>query len=220
MPVNLFVQSNSALIAGAFGGLFISTDMGNSWQDKGKNFPPILYQPSLGGSHLVYDVTIDTTSNIIYAGGLGAVYKSSDNGDNWSLIGNPDLSSGRVEALDVSYINPNEIKLFAGLETGSDSIGLHYSIDQGLSWRLEKFGLQYPYILDTEIKNGFIYAGGGYSVNGGVRRSSDNGMSWQTTNNGFPSEIDVEAVYALGINNIIFAATNNAVFRSTNNGDS
>jgi photosystem II stability/assembly factor-like uncharacterized protein len=217
MPVNSFVQSNGVLIAGAFGGLFISTDMGNNWQDKGKNFPPILTQPSLGGSHLVYDVTIDTTSNIIYAGGLGAVYKSSDNGDNWSLVGESNLGSGRVEALDVSYVNPNEIKVFAGLGTGSDSIGLHYSINQGQSWRLENFGLQYPYILDTEIKNDFIYAGGGYSVNGGVRRSSDNGISWQTINNGLPSEIAVEALFALGIN--IFAATDNGVFRSTDNGN-
>jgi photosystem II stability/assembly factor-like uncharacterized protein len=217
MPVNSFVQTNSALIAGAFGGLFISTDMGNSWQDKGKNFPTISTQPGLGGSHLVYDVTVDTVSNIIYAGGLGAVYKSIDNGDNWNLVGQSSLGSGRIEALDVSYINPNEIKVFAGLGTGSDSIGLHYSVNQGLNWRLENFGLQYPYILDTEIKKNFIYAGGGYSVNGGVRRSSDNGMSWQIINNGFPSEIEVEALFAL--NNNIFAATNSGVFRSTNNGD-
>ncbi|MCB0728333.1 MAG: T9SS type A sorting domain-containing protein [Ignavibacteriae bacterium] len=219
MPVNSFAQTNNSIIAGAYGGLFISTNMGISWQDKGKSFPGILSDVSLGGSHLIYDVAVDTINNIIYGGSAGAVYRSTDNGESWTITGATSFRAGRIEVLEISYLNPGQLKVFAGKGTGADFIGLHTSVDLGLNWNFQNFGIQFPYILDVEIKDNLIFTAGGYSVNGAIRRSSDNGISWQTVNNGLPSDFTAEALHTM-VNGNIITATDNGVYRSSNNGES
>lgn len=219
MPVNSFSELGDNLIAGAYGGLFISSDMGENWADKGQYFPPADATTEARGCHVVYDVAGDSLNNTIYAGGISAIYQSTDDGETWSIQGQPTIGSGRIEALLVSDFDPDTLKIFAGKGTGSDFAGLFTSMDQGITWTTEDFGFQYTYILDIERKDKLLFAGAGYSTNGGVFRSSDNGISWIKLNNGLPFDLAVEVVFASNQGDL-YAACEGGVFRSSDDGDS
>lgn len=54
------------------------------------------------------------------------------------------------------------------------------------------------------------------TMNNGVYRSSDNGLTWQRASRGLPGRLSVNALAALG--NAVFAGTDRGVYRSTDNG--
>ncbi|MBS1516733.1 MAG: T9SS type A sorting domain-containing protein [Bacteroidetes bacterium] len=218
MPVNSFAFMNNSIIAAAYGGMFVTDDMGATWTDIGKSFIPTDSSTSLRGSHLVYDVAADTSNGILYAGSIYAVYKSTDNGSSWSISGQQIIGGGRVEALFVSYSEPQP-KLFAGKGTGVDFAGIFSTQNSGFTWKRDSLGIRYRYMQDIKIKDNFLFAGAGYSVNGGVFRSSDNGNSWQFINNGLPSDFGVQAICVTSQGNIL-AASDQGLYKSTNNGDS
>ncbi|MCH7676972.1 T9SS type A sorting domain-containing protein, partial [candidate division KSB1 bacterium] len=145
------------------------------------------------------------SSGDIFAGTAGGVFRSTDNGDNWSEI-NTGLANTDIRAL---AINSND-HIFAGTAGG-----LFRSTDNGDNWLEINAGLPTNTAVGTLAINsgGDVFAGS----NRGVFRSTDNGNNWNQMNTGLTST----RVAALAINSLgeIFAGTSGGVFRSTDNGD-
>ena len=99
----------------ASSGVFVSTNGGQSWQDRSHT----------GMRYWTKDIVIDphdATQNTWYAGvfsgwggppnGLGGLYKTTDRGQTWSRINSLD----RVNSITVSPTNPNEAYLTTEIE--------------------------------------------------------------------------------------------------------
>ncbi|MCI0552551.1 MAG: T9SS type A sorting domain-containing protein, partial [Anaerolineae bacterium] len=146
------------------------------------------------------------TQDIFVGTNVGGVYRSTNNGDNWTEV-NTGLTYTRVFAF---AMNSNG-DIFAGTGFG----GVFRSTNNGENWTEVNAGLTRTYVEALAINSSeHIFAG----TDGGVFRSTDNGDSWREVNTGLTST----HVQALAINSSghIFAGTLNGVFLSTDNGDS
>ncbi len=177
------------------GGVFHSTDNGNSWTEVNNGLTNLS----------VLSLAINSRGHI-FVGTLGdGVFRSTNNGDSWTAV-NAGLTKTVILALAINASGD----IFAG--TG----GVFRSTNNGDSWTPVNTGLTNATVFALAINSrGFIFAG----TSGGVFRSTNNGDSWTAVNTGLTNT----SVNALAINNSsehIFAGTDGGgVFRSTNNGD-
>lgn len=143
----------------------------------------------------------------VFAGSQNGIYKSSNNGTNWTQVFNYNKY--------FSSIAKSENNLFAGCNTNYPSSygGIFKSTDNGTNWTLSIGGLN---VISLAVKQNYIFAGclkyPGYV--GGVYVSSNNGINWIITG---LSGHNVSSLIACGEN--IFAGTSDSgIFISTNNG--
>jgi len=187
------INSNGHIFAGTDGaGMFRSTNNGESWDE-------INFGLTSTKIH-VYSLVINSNGHI-FAGTPGGVFRSMDNGANWSATG---LTNTYVSVL---AINSNG-DIFAGTFGG-----VYRSTDNGDSWSLINTGLTNTIVGALAINSsGHIFAG---ASGDGVFRSTDNGDNWNNTS------LDSVDVYSLAINSAghIFAGTRGqGIFRSRDNG--
>ena len=142
------------------GGVYLSTDNGETWEFKGL----------LGKS--IFSLAIDSVGNI-FAGSCGKLYKSADYGNSWySVIG------GLDNILAIECVNNG--LMFAG---SGHNIGIVRSLNYGEDWDtvfMVPGWEEYVY----DIKNGpnnTIFAGTTAHMGGGggVYRSVNNGDTWE-----------------------------------------
>jgi len=238
-------NSNIIYAAMASGGVFISSDGGSTWDPISDDLPVL----TIGA------VAIDPQSpNTIYAGtweanahsfswfGMG-MYKSTDNGANWSYIG---LEATRYIARIV--IDPMDTDRIWVAGTGSlfgtnPERGIYRSLDAGSSWDLvlsvsdSTAGTDVaidPTRPDTvfaamwERHRGLTYRDSD-GVTSGIYRSYDGGDTWVELTSGLPSG---PTVGRMGLSvcasspNVIYAiydipsAAEARVYKSVNGGDS
>ncbi len=153
----------------------------------------------------------DANGNL-FAGTDGGLFKSTDNGDNWTLKSG-DIGYSYIYSMAVS---PNGT-IFAGTFYNK----IFRSTDEGNSWT--QIGSNVYYIIDAmAVKpDGTVFAGieeSDGSSGGTVYRSTNNGDSWTEVNSGLPDA----AVWQIRIddNGSVFIAEIYGIFRSTNNGTS
>jgi photosystem II stability/assembly factor-like uncharacterized protein len=121
-------STHSLYAAASNGGIWKSTDMGQSWSSIADNLPTqvvsaIAYSPAQGGTLLV--LTGDNAFGFDSIAGLG-VYRSTDGGATWTKgTGVPDGANGFRIAVDPS--DPS----VAYAATGA---GLYRTTDDGVSW--------------------------------------------------------------------------------------
>jgi hypothetical protein len=140
-----------------------------------------------------------TIGTDIYAMGSG-LFVSSDQGLSWL-----EIDSGLTGP--VNGIASKSQELFAATEYG----GVYASTTDGQSWTVA--GLEDSFPQTLIVNNGDVFAGGFATV----YRSTDNGLTWATVDNGLPLQQWVlEMVSAEGI---IYAGTYAGVYRSTNGGE-
>ena len=150
---------------GEFGGLYRSTDSGQSWE--------MIYNSQNG----VHHIEIDENDKIYIAKrGFVGLLCSEDNGETWDPIELP-TNHNIVEILKVGI---DTIYLSIWADFGSQVIR---SPDDGLSWQ-EVFSNSNSgeYISDISINSaGYIWLSAQcYDYNqGGVYRSVDNGTNWE-----------------------------------------
>lgn len=161
---------NKEMYCGTIGGIYKSTDLGESWIDLNKGI----------GNTLIN--TITANSNGLYAATYGnGVFISSDNGDNWK-----EINSGLENSYSTSFTNSI---ISEGSEVYLASMnGFYYSSDSGKNWINKKYKNEnLPISLNLPIstiikKDNIIYAGSWNEA--GVIITSDNGDTWQTKSNG------------------------------------
>jgi len=147
--------------------------------------------------------------SVVFAGGDGGVYKTTDGGISWVAV--KTCGWGGIYSLAIDPVTPSTI--YAGAWEG-----ILKSTDGGRNWVTVNAGLPYgPSVRALAIdpsETDIVYAG---TLAHGVFKSTNGGASWTSANTGLPSEIDV---YALSIDpsspNIIYAGTNVGVFKTTN----
>ena len=178
----LTVAGDGTVYAGVSkGGLFASTDDGETWSAKG-----------LAGSVLT-SVAVGF-SDVVLAATSSRIYRSVDNGATWTYANAFVSGLGKWSiAFDSSGI----------AYAGGTGRGVFHTLDSGKTWVSGNIGL-----LDTVIQavavdaSGNIFAG---THARGVYRSSDHGMTWVATNTG----LDDSTVISLAADdsNRLFAGT-------------
>jgi photosystem II stability/assembly factor-like uncharacterized protein len=137
-------------------GLYLSTNYGTSWNKINNGMPTIP----------IY--TLNVNGNNFFAGTMGGVYVSTDNGSNWTPSG---ILSSAVFSLALSGNN-----IFAGTEKG-----IFLSSNSGINWVQLNDSLINSYVPSLAIAGNNIFAGTDLN---GLCRSTDNGAHWMQVNKG------------------------------------
>jgi len=181
-PLNIN-SSGDLFIGGAnnAGGLCRSTNGGSSWESL-NNLNP--------GSSIIC-IAFDNSVNVYVGTGTG-IYKSTDNGDNWSQYGMIGSQTESIAFNDSGHV-------FAGT-----SYAVYRSKDDGANW---------PHNFQP---NGYVFAG--CHENGGILRSTDNGDTWTYS---YPQTVQIKwASTVLYLDdNIWFPTFGKGVLHSTDYGD-
>ena len=179
-------SANGDLFGGNELGFHISTDQGRTWRRSNKGF----------SAANVMDFTFDKKGNV-YVCDRG-VYKSSDDGETWHLLG---LEGKNIRNILVS----EEGYIYAPGGGG----GMYRSTDEGKNWEVFEGGNGGTDIIET--RRGDILLGSSYHA---IRRSTDKGQTWQSENLDFGP-----VCYAYNNQGELFAGFSRGLFyRSTDDG--
>lgn len=163
-----------------------STNSGNDWTQVGffpKTVESIALHPESDIRHGGALAIDPISSNIIYAGAFGGVYKSIDSGNIWSPVGLED------EAIFSLEINPDSTNvIYAGCESGK----VFKSEDSASSWAQVDPGWSPAMITDILVNPSspnIVYVARDASdwhtgVHGGISMSVDGGMNWTEIDSG------------------------------------
>ncbi|MFH2048657.1 MAG: hypothetical protein ABIJ12_04340 [bacterium] len=154
----------------------------------------------------VYSLAINSLGDIfaaIFTG--GAIYRSIDNGNNWTCI-NEGVMGARIFSLAID----SEDNIFVGTENS----GVWISTDNGNSWSQIISGMGQETIWCLAINESDDIFTGGYS---GIYRSINNGESWSYITSAV-GNVRVRSLVTKSAG-IIFAGTDGGLFRSNDNGD-
>ncbi len=161
-----------------------NNDGDNNWQ----------YVSGFGVGEIVYSMVFDGQN--IYAGTWGGkIYKSSNNGQTWTVI-NAGMNVSFIWSLQISggYI-------FAATEFGV------YKFN-GTSWSLTSLaGID---VHSLTVSGGVIYAG---TWGLGVYQSTDNGTTWLPMNNGLSYFLTIQSVTATASGELFAASVGGGVFK-------
>lgn len=135
--IDAFVSFGGAVIAGGLGGVFRTTDGGQSWTASGSF------------TQTVFDFAV--MDNTLYAGAFGAVFRSSD-GLIWTSV-SAGLPAGR---------NVNAIEAVGNALVAGTSVGVYRSTDGGQSWAPGNAGLpnnSQPLVRSLAVSGDKLYLG-------------------------------------------------------------
>ena len=190
-----YVQSiaayNSVFLAGANGGVFISTNNGTSWDDI-----------SNGIANPYITTTAIKDSTFFIGNTLGEIYRSTDFGKSWVIVKNAPKYSGLIHVLGISGNN-----IIMGIFGGDNAYrGIYLSTDNGINWNQNN---SFGEIRAMYINNNEVFIATDYYV----YYSSDNGLNWAEL-----SQIDYIDEIIL-YNNLLFVLDNNfrILFSNKNN---
>ncbi|MCW8851004.1 MAG: glycoside hydrolase, partial [Melioribacteraceae bacterium] len=231
-------NSNNVIAAGVSGGIWKSTNNGDTWEFKNKS------SELLSITSIVQDPRPGFTNNWYACGGEfdgssasdrgyrayfrgNGILKSTDNGENWNLIvstsSNPTKWDSDFDYMSRLIINPNTGSLF-GISNG---FGIIKSTDGGESFSGSLGGLNNHYYADLAIKSDgtlvAVISSQGFTDTPentpGVYKSTDDGETWtDITPAGFPiehersvlasSNLTTPIFYVLSFTGEYFSATN------------
>jgi photosystem II stability/assembly factor-like uncharacterized protein len=199
--ISAIAVMDSNLFVGA-GGLFRSTDYGDSWIEVMSAYgPPFRDIYSL----YVYE-------NMVFTGTTIGIFRSTDNGTSWY-----EMNNGLTNPYVYSFASLDS-HLYAGTLGG----GVFCSTDNGFSWSAVNNGITSVYIEDFCVSGNYLFAGTmtdpSYTAPCGIYRSTNYGENWLQVNTGL-ADSNVLSLASSGTS--IFAGTlQGRVFCSTNNGAS
>lgn len=206
---SFFIDGSNLYAGGYDEGIYKSSDNGEIWAK----------MLTTGSGFYVHAIV--ENGGVIIAGGVGGIYRSIDDGINWTNVG-----GGSVLSLTVSG---------AYVFAGTSNQGVKRSADNGATWTNTSSGLENLYPTDHNnyifyamaAVGGNVFAGGEFSslyglygsfdflFSGGIYKSTNQGASWVASNNGLGG-MDVTCFESA--NGYVFAGTIRGVFRSVNMG--
>lgn len=196
---SVFVDGSRIIVGSYAGGLWHSTNSGASWTRYGS--------PHSSGSSINGIVKVDT---VLLAGGNG-MFRSLNGGSTWTA------STTGLTNTNVRAMTSNGTTAFAATDNGffrSTNLGVSWSmIDSGMV----KTGTRYTMAMASA--NGVVYGtfSNGYSGGHVIFRSTDNGVSWDSSN-GSLANLSTSAVGAYG-DTVFVGMNNNGLRRSTDRGE-
>ncbi len=215
---NIFVSIRNAFGSGG-GGLYLSTDMGNTWsvigfmnQNVSKAFfnGGKLFAYSSDKLHSSFDMgktwipvefdvtvrSIITDGDKIYVGTFNGIYFSEDNGLTWSGKG---LNNQSIHS----------ISLIGNRIIASTSLGIYMYDEQNKTWEQIYKVMNLGKVKFLSVYDSKIFAGNEDKI----YHSSNMGVSWEEINTN-----DIEAVSLDVINGKIYKGTNLGLYISTDYG--
>lgn len=161
----------------------------------------------------ITDVVIDPSGNV-YAGSIGAIFKSTDGGTTWTQL-DSGLPDGRVYQIDIDLDNANH--LWASIEDQ----GLYESTDAGQTWAVTTLAVELPPdgqvpILQNRGNTGQLFAG---VRAGGVWSSLDQGTTWEASTDGISLFIRGLAIDPNDHDTMYAASLKDGIFKSTDGGE-
>lgn len=191
------------------GGLFVSTNQGESWSLKSAGLP---------ANSTVSDIAALGGGNILTI--CGTLHRSTNNGDTWeAVVGSPaNLTNFHVTNAGV---------LFAGSEVTAGGTGIYRSTNGGVTWEQTRTGLP-TYVIGpvTYVRSvssissdagGVLYASvnsGSATTEVGVYKSVDNGGSWTRMSAGLLANVNVKPVF-VSSDGTVYVGVRNRVYKST-----
>jgi hypothetical protein len=119
--------NDNVLYATTQNGLYVSSDSGNTWQQRTPNH--------IAKEAFAFD---PLNANRVLAGMGTALWLSMDHAATWTQIG---TFSGVVLSVLVS---PSDESIFVGLQFASNFSGIYRSADNGTTWTPIQFGPSFP----------------------------------------------------------------------------
>jgi photosystem II stability/assembly factor-like uncharacterized protein len=236
-------NSNIVWLGSASGGVFKSTDNGSTWTPKFDNV----------GAWSIGAIALHPTNpNIVFVGTGeanpafdtyegGGLYKSTDGGDNWTLLGLQ--ATSRIGRVVISATNNNLMFVAAlgkGHGGGNPDRGVYRSLDGGNTWSNVLFVsdttgcIDVAYFPSTKVVLAAMWERSRYvdlpsnlgGPSSGIYRSADSGNTWSLITSGLPTganigrigltaEPNTSTAYAIYSND---AGDCIGVFKSTNGG--
>lgn len=213
-------DGNIVFAGTANSGVWKSTDKGLNWTNVTKTM--------LVGQ--VYSVEIDfTNANTVWFGAEGKLYKTTDGGTNWNIIGDATFNSVTHTIRDIVLHPVNNLKLFVCSDQGlyrSDNGGTTFTQVQTGTWQELEFKPGDPTIVYAVKQTGVVTQ---------FWRSTDSGNSFTQMTTGWPAPTSPDeqerteiAVSAAAPNNVYALCTGAAnggsglygVYKSTDSGSS
>jgi photosystem II stability/assembly factor-like uncharacterized protein len=167
-------------------------------------------QPAGLGASILDVVVVPPPNEAWYAGTTFGVYKSTDEGANWTSVSNGIPTNPATPV--ASLLIPSG----GGAFLAGTYHGLYSSSDSAASWTQVTTGLtaQVIYSLASDpASSGVVYAG----TEQGVFQSTNGGAAWAATGPGITGNLVYDVLVVGGA---VFAAGEGGVFRSTSGGAS
>ncbi|MCU0342480.1 MAG: T9SS type A sorting domain-containing protein [Ignavibacterium sp.] len=209
--VMCFWVTDTSLIAGAGHGIYNTTDNGDTWTE-------LLPWTKLEFVNAFVAAPTESASTILFAGGLGGVYMSTNGGTDW-IAANSGLENKQVRSLAISSDESEvTITLFAGTTSG-----VFRSSDNGTSWTssgLDSVDVYALTVTKDETGRSIILAGiePKVGISSCIFRSTDEGVNWTA----MPLSTYWAGSFAIISNETnatnIFVGTYSGVYLSTDNG--
>ncbi len=193
---------NEILIGAVSGGIWKSTDGGNSWTPKTDNSNPIAISCMTNNGDTVYAGTGEGWFNLdaVYGGGI---YKSTDFGNTWTLL--PSTTTGVAiwnfrNTMKISIDQNNNIYAATFAYNFKDNVGkyfinggLYKSSDGGNSWtKISPLSASSDYYTPCDViainSSDILLATRSSGTNsGGIYQSTDGGASWNQVTSSLPT---------------------------------
>lgn len=174
--------------------IFYSLQLNAQWiQSNGPYYNNLLISPS----------AITFNGSDIFTGTIqaGSIFKTSDNGGNWTLT-NTGVTSSYINTLVCSN----------GVLLAGTDYGIFRSTNNGYEWYPSNIGLTRLFVTTLTANENNIFAG----TSNGIYLSADNGINWNPINSDM---YEVQITGILNIGDSLFAATlSDGVYISTDLG--
>ena len=185
---------------------------GGVWKSSGGAWQPLGQGDGANKLNLPAQ-SLYSQAGVLFAGVVGGVYRSSDNGNTWTNSSNGLPTATTVWSIDgYSYL--------PGYLFAATSDGAYVSLNNGGSWAPVTNGLptgtNILRIVADQINPGTWYA---VTSGLGVYRTQTGGLIWEPVNSGLPS-LQIRSIMLLpvGASSAVVIGTTNGVFTSFDKG--
>jgi len=216
-------------------GIYKSTDGGEHWMLKTDGIPDTAqitaFATSSSHPQILYVATLVRAYYPPPEKWIFGFYRSSDEGENWNLMGPGISQDGAVKVITVDPQNPDVVYAATDFPTRTWTFGIYKSTDGGVHWIQKNTGLP----LNVPVRQMIIHPGSPQVLYAaldsmGVFKSDNAGENWYPINSGLPistgSHVSVTSL-ALDLFNpqLLYAGLWTAVdrsplYRSSNGGNS
>jgi hypothetical protein len=205
--------SNNTWLAGsATGGIWRTTDGGNTWSERSADFPALPISSFAGDANgdVIYAATGEFLSTIYSAIGNG-IFKSADKGLTWTQLSATSIENTEDFSITTRLVvNPANADVIVAttvphsLDLDNQTSAIMRSINGGVSWtKVKEIQGAFEQVIATPGNFDIQYA----SQNGvGVWKSIDAGATWNLSNTGMAPTGRVEITVSPVDGSVLYAA--------------